>query len=33
MDGVGLTDNESGNAVRTAYTPTLDMLLSTYPMR
>ena len=33
MDGVGLTDNESGNAVRTAYTPTLDMLLSSYPMR
>ena len=33
MDGVGLTDNESGNAVRTAYTPTLDMLLSEYPMR
>lgn len=31
MDGVGLSSNEKGNAVKNAYTPTLDMLMSEYP--
>ncbi len=32
MDGVGLAPDTGANAVRAAHTPTLDMLLSTYPM-
>lgn len=32
MDGVGLTAPGNGNAVEAAYTPTLDMLMSKYPM-
>ncbi len=31
MDGVGLAPDTPGNAVKTAYTPVLDMLMSTYP--
>ena len=31
MDGVGLNDNEYGNAVKSAYTPTLDYLMRTCP--
>ena len=31
MDGVGLAPEGPGNAVRRAYTPTLDMLFSKYP--
>ncbi len=30
MDGVGISDNTEGNAVRAAYTPTLDMLEEKY---
>lgn len=33
MDGVGLSDNTDGNAVKNAYTPTLDMLMSGYEWR
>ncbi|MBQ9161718.1 MAG: 2,3-bisphosphoglycerate-independent phosphoglycerate mutase [Clostridia bacterium] len=32
MDGVGLAPNTVSNAVATAYTPTLDMLMANYPM-
>ena len=32
MDGVGLAPNTVSNAVATAYTPTLDMLIEKYPM-
>ncbi len=32
MDGVGLAPNTVSNAVATAYTPTLDMLMASYPM-
>ena len=32
MDGVGLAPNTVSNAVATAYTPTLDMLMEKYPM-
>ena len=32
MDGVGLAPDTGANAVRAAHTPTLDMLLSEYPM-
>lgn len=28
MDGIGINDNEFGNAIKKAYTPTLDMLMS-----
>ena len=31
MDGVGISDKEFGNAVKNAYTPTLDHLLATCP--
>ncbi len=31
MDGVGLTADNGGNAVASAYTPNLDMLMSKYP--
>ncbi len=31
MDGVGLAKDNEGNAVKRAYTPTLDMLMSRYP--
>ena len=31
MDGVGLAPDTVGNAVKTAYTPVLDMLMATYP--
>ncbi len=31
MDGVGLAPDTVGNAVKQAYTPTLDMLMSKYP--
>jgi len=31
MDGVGLNDSEYGNAVKAAYTPTLDYLFQTCP--
>ena len=31
MDGVGLAPEGPGNAVKAAYTPTLDRLLATYP--
>ncbi len=31
MDGVGLAPDTISNAVATAYTPTLDMLMKTYP--
>ncbi|MBR4873232.1 MAG: 2,3-bisphosphoglycerate-independent phosphoglycerate mutase, partial [Clostridia bacterium] len=32
MDGVGLAPDTVSNAVATAYTPTLDMLMAKYPM-
>ena len=32
MDGVGLAPATEANAVYSAYTPTLDMLMATYPM-
>lgn len=32
MDGVGIAKDTLGNAVKRAYTPTLDMLMSKYPM-
>jgi len=32
MDGVGIAADNEGNAVKRAYTPTLDMLMSKYPM-
>ena len=32
MDGVGLAPDTVSNAVATAYTPTLDMLMANYPM-
>jgi len=32
MDGVGLAKEGPGNAVKRAYTPTLDMLMEKYPM-
>ncbi len=32
MDGIGLSSNEEGNAVKLAYTPTLDRLMAQYPM-
>ena len=31
MDGVGLAPDTAGNAVKQAYTPTLDMLMAKYP--
>lgn len=31
MDGIGISENEYGNAVRAAYTPTLDRLMQTCP--
>ncbi|MEG6612015.1 2,3-bisphosphoglycerate-independent phosphoglycerate mutase [Pseudoclostridium thermosuccinogenes] len=31
MDGIGLNESEYGNAVKAAYTPTLDMLMRTCP--
>ncbi len=31
MDGVGIAKDNEGNAVKRAYTPTLDMLMSKYP--
>ncbi|MBR6918440.1 MAG: 2,3-bisphosphoglycerate-independent phosphoglycerate mutase [Clostridia bacterium] len=31
MDGVGLAKDNEGNAVKRAFTPTLDMLMSKYP--
>ena len=31
MDGVGLAKDNEGNAVKRAYTPTLDMLMAKYP--
>jgi len=31
MDGVGLAKDNEGNAVKRAFTPTLDMLMSRYP--
>lgn len=31
MDGVGLAPDGPGNAVKNAYTPTLDMLMANYP--
>ena len=32
MDGVGIAADNDGNAVKRAYTPTLDMLMSKYPV-
>lgn len=32
MDGIGLNDTVEGNAVKNAYTPTLDRLMQNYPM-
>lgn len=32
MDGVGIAPENAGNAVKLAYTPTLDMLAANYPM-
>ena len=32
MDGVGIAPDNAGNAVKLAYTPTLDMLAANYPM-
>ena len=32
MDGVGIAPDTAGNAVRRAYTPTLDRLMRDYPM-
>lgn len=32
MDGVGLSQNQEADAVKLAYTPTLDMLMQKYPM-
>ncbi len=32
MDGIGLNDIDAGNAIKAATTPTLDMLMSKYPM-
>ena len=31
MDGIGLSENIVGNAVKASYTPTLDRLMSTLP--
>ena len=31
MDGVGIAADGAGNAVKNAYTPTLDMLMAKYP--
>lgn len=31
MDGIGISDNEYGNAVKEAYTPTMDYLMSNHP--
>ena len=31
MDGVGIAPDGAGNAVKNAYTPTLDMLMANYP--
>ncbi len=31
MDGIGLTDRVEGNAVKQAYTPTLDRIMAQYP--
>ena len=31
MDGIGLAPDGPGNAVKNAYTPTLDMLMEKYP--
>ncbi|MBR3693080.1 MAG: 2,3-bisphosphoglycerate-independent phosphoglycerate mutase, partial [Erysipelotrichales bacterium] len=31
MDGIGINPSEYGNAVKKAYTPTLDMLMNEYP--
>ncbi len=32
MDGVGISEGTEGNAVKSAYTPTLDMLEKNYPL-
>ncbi len=32
MDGMGLSASDAGNAIKAAYTPTLDRLLRDYPM-
>ena len=32
MDGVGLAPDNAANAVKLAYTPTLDSLMANYPM-
>ena len=32
MDGVGLAPDTISNAVKSAYTPNLDMLMGKYPM-
>ena len=32
MDGVGIASDNDGNAIKRAYTPTLDMLMSKYPV-
>ena len=32
MDGVGIAADNAGNAVKRAYTPTLDMLMAKYPV-
>ena len=32
MDGVGIAPNNDGNAVKRAFTPTLDMIMDKYPM-
>ena len=31
MDGIGIAPDGAGNAVKNAYTPTLDMLMEKYP--
>ncbi|MGN1094858.1 MAG: 2,3-bisphosphoglycerate-independent phosphoglycerate mutase, partial [Eubacteriales bacterium] len=31
MDGIGIAPDGAGNAVKNAYTPTLDMLMKKYP--
>ena len=32
MDGIGINSTVEGNAVKNAYTPTLDRLMQNYPM-
>ena len=31
MDGIGINPSDYGNAVKAAYTPTLDYLMKSYP--